>query len=186
MQKAKRKMDWRLVALLPEASVCFRARLLKVLEGPPSTVKIDDTTSACTGTRDPRCCSVCTPTLLPHKAPAAPTKRDVLPETRSSAELRSSMRKAVEKCRRRLWESEKGVLGPSDILYLGHIDEVVDVGIRIGTETSPEELERRMQDVIHEERFIEPLMRAMTVCVEEWDAQLSAQALGAAETGDGA
>jgi hypothetical protein len=97
------------------------------------------------------------------------------------------MRKAVEKCRRSLWESEKEVLmGPSDILYLGDIDEVVDVGIRIGTETSPEELERRMQNVIHEERFIEPLMRAMTVCVGEWDAQLGAEALGAAETGDGA
>jgi hypothetical protein len=161
--KAKRRMDWRWVALLPDKSVCFRARLLRALEGPPSTVTIDDTTSACTGTPDPRRCSVCTPTLIPSKPPASPPKVDTLPDTRASEELKSNMRAAIEKCIRSLWESERerGLrTRPSDIL--GHIEEAVDVGIRIGTEADPEDLERRMQWVIREKRFIEPMMRAMT------------------------
>jgi hypothetical protein len=175
-------MDWRWVALLPDESVCFRARLLKVLKGPPATVTVDDTTSACTGTPDPRCCSVCTPTLIPPKPPAPPPKVDTLPETRASEELKTNMRTAIEKCRRSLWEKERerGLrTSPSDIPFLGHIDEAVDVGIRIGTEADPEDLERRMQWVIREKRFIEPLMRAMTVCVEAWDARPAEEALRA-------
>lgn len=97
------------------------------------------------------------------------------------------MRTAIEKCRRSLWQSEreKGLrTSASDILFLGHIEEAVDVGIRIGTETDPEVLEGRMQWIIREKRFFEPIMRAMTVCVEAWDARLAAEALGA-EAADG-
>jgi hypothetical protein len=108
-----------------------------------------------------------------------PAKLDPPPVSRTSEELRSKMKKAIWDCTDELWEGgEKNVLssicgGRDLILALNKVDKVVEVGIRIGTGTSQELLERHMQAVIPHKRHIEPFMRAMTICVEAWDAKLS-------------
>lgn len=88
--------------------ICFRARQLKLLEGLLVTIAIEDTTSAYTGTPDSRCCSVCTQAPLPlQESSAGPAQLDEPPDSRSSEELRANMRRAIGKCRRNLWESER-------------------------------------------------------------------------------
>jgi hypothetical protein len=97
------------------------------------------------------------------------------------------MKTAILKCRDDLWEGgEKNVLssicgGRDLIVDFESVNKVVEVGIRIGTSTNPELLERQMQALIPFERFIEPLMRAMSVCIEAWDARLAEAAPGARE-----
>jgi hypothetical protein len=72
------------------------------------------------------------------------------------------MKTAILKCRDDLWEGgEKNVLssicgGRDLIVDFGSVNKVVEIGIRIGTSTNLELLERQMQALIPFERFIEP------------------------------
>lgn len=83
-------------------------------------------------------------------------------------------------CTDELWEGgEKRTLsfgGKDLILSLDKVDKAVEVGIRIGTGTSAELLERHMRALVPFERFVEPFMRAMTLGVEAWDAKLAKEA----------